>query len=1221
MVGTKRVAITWTPILRNNDGDSCGLAGTTAACVAGAGAAAFRTLPREQALADKHPLAVPRVKQRPRRTSTTSSTTSAAANTAATVRRRASAATRSSSAPVSTAAAAASIAGDGNFAAVFGDSKAGNDGGTDSSGGGSKSKDPLLELWMTPPPPPPPPPSAPESVPGDGKGEGGVGDSTTAHAPETQLAIFNDVERDVKVAVAGLSDDPLSMMMQERAVARNMSRHGGGVLDDDMLDDAIMTPGSPGSAGTASVVLGNSGGGSSSLLEDLERGSSRFSEAGGAAAASGAARGGLPSDGAAGKEGEGGWGKAWAAHRRSMLREFGVEGGDSGGDKSHAGGQTARASPLQTSFASRLEELEGPAAGGGESGSGGGGGGGGGGKSGSDGGRGKKAGKGMAGGLLVTPEEYVAHVSGLKEDLEVAWSREEKVAALKVTVQAAKLLGDVTVPSFYPALFASVAGLLEAFGVMVFERIRDRAEDVGEEASPTQQGNKGDPPADPSPRAGAGAGAARHALPRGWTCDDVSAEARETCRNWFYKTACIRELLPRILIEAALLPCYRFLANEEEFGQILGRLSTLVRGVGSPMVAVYCRCFVAAAGAEVAPRESAHAVASLQDYLFSLQEVQQGKLEGHLRANQFDLSEYLHLHAPAIDWLLGVVGPGAPRGVFTSILAHYRNHCGILEVLRLILNHFSPEHYAPFALEMALLIKQGQELPTRCTVPEVMGLLGLKLSSAGSAHPSGPEAVPLLNEAWQEIAPAPLEVYVEGAAAWLGVLLQSPAYGPEEVAILMEDVACRMEDASTSELASVQGRLADGVVSALACAKDPSALRAAGGHVVKVLGVLDKSRRAQACLDLLAALLRSLPRHTPPPTGRVSARPATTPQPPPPPPPPVTASPESSAPGEREDGRSKSGSGDGEEKKKGAAIKGEVELARALVGVAKLLHDSFDLLSSGERQRQASGAGGAVALTCDMVDRVGRGWAQPPQPEEGQGGANGGDGGTGEASRLEVLAECRQAFWGMDEVTDRLVLAAAGLSLRAWRAGSTATARAALCFCSLTVPSVPSALRRLALLQLCASTALQIGKPALADALFRSAICVVPECSPLVVSGADPTGSSRGSGSLRGSGGLHRSPGNPDAADRKSYGLSGRFGGSAAAGGGGGGGGGAWGPLPPGPGGRLVLGMGGRREHLGAWLLCDAVKSLLGALVAAPGHPDLGPFYLLRGLLKAARRH
>ena len=42
-----------------------------------------------------------------------------------------------------------------------------------------------------------------------------------------------------------------------------------------------------------------------------------------------------------------------------------------------------------------------------------------------------------------------------------------------------------------------------------------------------------------------------------------------------------------------------------------------------------------------------------------------------------------------------------------------------------------------------------------------------------------------------------------------------------------------MEEASASQLASVQGRLADGVVSALACAEDPLALQAAGAHVVK----------------------------------------------------------------------------------------------------------------------------------------------------------------------------------------------------------------------------------------------------------------------------------------------------------------------------------------------------------------------------------------------------
>ena len=169
------------------------------------------------------------------------------------------------------------------------------------------------------------------------------------------------------------------------------------------------------------------------------------------------------------------------------------------------------------------------------------------------------------------------------------------------------------------------------------------------------------------------------------------------CRNWFYKTACIRELLPRFYVEVALLKCYEFL-SDGEFPAILGRLGSIARGVGDPLVGVYARCYLAKVGADVAPACKPYAVTMLHDYLFCFKEVRREPFASRLAALGLSDGQYIRLGEPAVEWVLRCIGRGASYEHFETVVAHYRDYCNDATVLAHIVDAFDAASVAKHPL-------------------------------------------------------------------------------------------------------------------------------------------------------------------------------------------------------------------------------------------------------------------------------------------------------------------------------------------------------------------------------------------------------------------------------------------------------------------------------------------------------------------------------------------
>jgi hypothetical protein len=657
----------------------------------------------------------------------------------------------------------------------------------------------------------------------------------------------------------------------------------------------------------------------------------------------------------------------------------------------------------------------------------------------------------------ISQKEYENHVEHLFRDLQSAWSREERVQTLKIAIQIAKLLSDTTLPQFYPSIFVIVTDALDRFGDMVFKRLLGRAEDSLNAAHPGAK--------------------QRLRLPADFKAADVPSLAKETTRNWFYKTACIRELLPRIYVEIALLRCYRFV-TDTDYPVIFQRIGSVIRGLGDPLVAFYARLYLVVSAGQLSafvprplassssssssslssssastPTTNSIALPMLQDALFSLSMARDSPLlAAELEKKKIQPKQYFYLLSPAIEWMLKVVGRGASRETFQSVLQLFRDTCDDTLVLRHIIEAFDASHYAHAALGMVTLAKGASV--TCVGIMEVLAALGKQLA----IHPPPEDQrLPLLNEVWKTVTKelkdkaeslltaggsnnSLLGNFITVTAAWLDCVQRH--YSEREMLVLLGSLAQKLKALGQDVPDNIQQQLESLFTSLIGQSNTFGASIFTSEHILSLLDVLKGTRKTQLCRDILHSLRYQ----------------------------PITRDP---------------------------------VLINTLFDLARVVHDSVDGLAAFD-DVQYSGN-----LLCSFMTRI--------------------DFGRDVEQQLNFYVECRAAFPNFDAVKDRCVTSVAALASKAFAMvkgrhtkKTSVFVKACLAYCHITIPSLQDLLRRFELLLYCAQVSLLNACLPQTDTFLKAAISLLPEISTQMILLHNLTSSSNGGG---GSGGMGSSGG------------------------------------------------------------------------------------------------
>ncbi|XP_037019323.2 VPS35 endosomal protein-sorting factor-like isoform X1 [Artibeus jamaicensis] len=316
--------------------------------------------------------------------------------------------------------------------------------------------------------------------------------------------------------------------------------------------------------------------------------------------------------------------------------------------------------------------------------------------------------------LNLTQQDYVNRIEELNQSLKDAWASDQKVKALKIVIQCSKLLSDTGVIQFYPSKFVLITDILDTFGNLVYDRIFSMC--VGDRV-----------------------------LPDDFSPENVNDTAKETCLNWFFKIASIRELIPRFYVEASILKCNKFL-SKTGISECLPRLTCMIRGIGDPLVSVFARAYLCRVGMEVAPHLKESLNKNFFDFLLIFKQIHGDTVQNHLVIQGVELSSYLPLYSPAMDWIFQCLSYHAPETLLIEMMERCKKLGNNALLLNSVMSAFRAEFIATRSIDFIGMIKECNE----AGFPKHLLFRSLGLNLALADPPEG-DRLQILNEAWKVI--------------------------------------------------------------------------------------------------------------------------------------------------------------------------------------------------------------------------------------------------------------------------------------------------------------------------------------------------------------------------------------------------------------------------------------------------------------------------------------